>query len=114
VLAEYIVAHSDDFKGKKLVELGSGVGLAGLVAAKYCEKVTLTDRSSTVLQLLQRNINLNVNDLASKECSVSFLEWGKATSEEYRRLFGSLFDLVIGSDIIRHHCSIAGNNKVFV
>ena len=37
VLARYVVNNSAQFKGKRVLELGAGVGIAGMTAKKWTE-----------------------------------------------------------------------------
>ncbi|MCL7034939.1 hypothetical protein MKW94_017763 [Papaver nudicaule] len=46
VLAEYVWQQKSFFTGKSVLELGAGISLPGLVAAKVGSNVTLTDDSS--------------------------------------------------------------------
>lgn len=46
----------DLLRGKKVLELGAGCGLPGLVASRYARLVILTDGSDTVVELLKRNV----------------------------------------------------------
>lgn len=55
------------------VELGAGVGLSGLVAARYMRHMILTDRVAVLQELMQQNVALNsLQDRAS----VADLDWG--------------------------------------
>ena len=60
VLAAYI-ATTDEFPGKKLLEIGAGVALPSLVAGKLgASKIVVTDRDEgATLRLIQSNIDLN-------------------------------------------------------
>ena len=79
-------------KGKTVVELGCGVGLASIAAAKLgASTVYATDANSDVLLLAQKNIELNN---ASNVKSVA-LQWGLLDAFEYDRLA----DVIIGSDL---------------
>lgn len=42
LLADYIITNRKQLAGKKILEVGSGVGLTSIVAAKYCEEVICT------------------------------------------------------------------------
>eukprot|EP00611_Tribonema_gayanum_P003069 TRINITY_DN12397_c0_g1_i4.p1 TRINITY_DN12397_c0_g1~~TRINITY_DN12397_c0_g1_i4.p1 ORF type:complete len:389 (-),score=129.26 TRINITY_DN12397_c0_g1_i4:246-1412(-) len=46
------------FAGKRVVELGAGCGLSGLVASQYAAATALTDGSDVVLDLLRRSVAL--------------------------------------------------------
>lgn len=58
-MASFIVANREYFQGLKILELGSGTGLIGLWAAKFCSKIVLTDKEPLVVDLIQRNIDQN-------------------------------------------------------
>lgn len=45
LLADYILHNQQQFIGKNVVELGSGVGLTGVAAAMYAKHVTCTGKS---------------------------------------------------------------------
>ena len=57
VLARWIMNNPQQFKGKNIVEVGSGVGLAGL-ACGLCKpkRVILTDYKPQVMELIAKNI----------------------------------------------------------
>ena len=59
--AKYLIQHWDTLHATTVVELGAGVGVAGLVASKLpgCRKVVLTDYDPGAIQLLQENMALN-------------------------------------------------------
>ena len=44
--------------GRRVLELGAGFGLLGLIIARFARSVTLTDHKEEVLQLLERNVLL--------------------------------------------------------
>ncbi len=88
-LCDHIVKHPNLVAGKRVLELGSGLGLCGLLAHKIHEVnannenqeenghdkengnayVHLTDGDTDTLAHLRRNITLNTN--SSEECAVS-------------------------------------------
>jgi hypothetical protein len=61
VLAEYLIKYPFHVSGKAVLETGAGVGLTGLVAARYCgaAKVLMTDYTVECLLNLSHNITLN-------------------------------------------------------
>lgn len=79
VLSNYLVHRGPSYlQDRHILELGSGTGLVGLVAAKLgASKVTVTDQLP-LLEIMQRNINLNSlgQIVVSKE-----LDWGKELPE---------------------------------
>ncbi|CAH2004945.1 unnamed protein product [Acanthoscelides obtectus] len=61
-LSEWIISNQDLFKDKKVLELGSGLGLTGLVLSTELAPniVYLTDCHPAVLKNMQDNVRLNV------------------------------------------------------
>ncbi|MDP2435085.1 MAG: hypothetical protein Q8P67_05035, partial [archaeon] len=79
------------FDGKtQLLELGSGTGLAGIVAAARGALITLTDLPN-VLPLLRHNLQLN--GLSSDPTAVAELTWGSTALTGWRA------DLLLGADL---------------
>ncbi len=60
-LAEYLMDQPNIVSGKRVVELGAGVGFTGLVASGFCgaAHVQMTDYSDTTLENLRYNISIN-------------------------------------------------------
>lgn len=63
-LADWCTATTeitDRFKGKKVLELGSGTGVTGIIVNKICRprNYFLSDCHDLVLQLLRENVHLN-------------------------------------------------------
>ncbi|KAJ7233145.1 putative methyltransferase-domain-containing protein [Mycena haematopus] len=74
VLARYLVKiGSEAFRGKKVLELGSGTGLVGLVAAMLGGTVYLTDQAP-LLNIIRKNVEINK---LSPLCVVEELNWGE-------------------------------------
>lgn len=75
--------------GKRLLELGSGVGLAGLAARHLGAEVVQTDHAAEALELARRNAALNgIEGIAQR-----LADWARWDGTE-------CFDLVIGSDVL--------------
>ncbi|KAJ4846830.1 hypothetical protein Tsubulata_004627 [Turnera subulata] len=87
--------HHIDLQGKKVLELGAGVGLPGLAAARLgASRVVLTD-IAPLLPVLLRNVE--VNGLGDR-VEVKELSWG--SDESLSRIGGSgEFDVVLMSDV---------------
>ncbi|KAF3320369.1 protein N-lysine methyltransferase METTL21A [Carex littledalei] len=91
-------------KGKRVIELGAGCGLAGLGMALLGCDVTLTDQLE-VLPLLTRNVDRNKSWISQGNSdsgsfgsiSVAELDWGNKTQIE---AVGPPFDYIIGTDVV--------------
>lgn len=93
-MARALSKGDHDLAGARCLELGAGLGLVGLAAARYlrAQKVVLSDLEE-MQPLLQRNIELN--DM-SGTCEARTLVWGDALPEELE----SAFDVVLAADVI--------------
>ena len=87
-LAEYIFEQREFVSGRRILELGCGAGLAGLVGADVGGDVTQTDYLPDILTLTRHNAASN-----GIQTRVEKLDW----TEEYT---GGAFDLIIGADIL--------------
>jgi len=102
--------------GKSLVELGAGVGLAGLIASDFATKVLLSDGNDSVVNLLKKNASAYISSghvtkpgnerlqhsVQENSCiSVQKFVWGDRT-ELLKILhdFGSV-DVVIAADVVQ-------------
>lgn len=88
--------NSQIIHNKRVLELGSGLGLPGLVASVLgAKEVVLTDQKNLV-SLMQHNIDMNLNILLGKVSCVA-LDWPNV--EENLRMLCP-FDVLLGSDIV--------------
>jgi hypothetical protein len=62
ILARFIVGNPSLFAGKRVMEIGAGLGLCGLVAGRVAKEVLLTDYNLACLQQLQEHVRLNCDD----------------------------------------------------
>jgi hypothetical protein len=93
----------------RIVELGAGCGLPGLVTANFAEKVVLTDGNEVVMDLLQKNIDLhNIQRQQAKQSNpnnstVSAMQviWGD--KEHLRRLLDTIghVDHIVAADVVQ-------------
>jgi len=94
VLAKYLEhLPREKVKGKRILELGSGTGVAGFSAALMGAHVTLTDNDS--LELLDRT--LKDNGLHAN-AQIRRLDWGKSLSEYDWLEFP--YNMILCSDLI--------------
>jgi len=98
VLGQFLVHNAASFNlaGASGIELGSGLGLGGLLLLLAgCGSVTLTDRGE-ILPLLTHNVTANkAQFLDSQSAQVISLQWGELTSKEM-----GPFDIVIAADCV--------------
>ncbi|GER39362.1 S-adenosylmethionine-dependent methyltransferase/methyltransferase [Striga asiatica] len=100
LLNDFLSKNADMLRGCSVIELGSGVGITGILCSRFCEKVVMTDHNE---EILKRNIELHdtsQNLVCSAELKAEKLEWGNSEQLDYilqRHPKG--FDLVLGADI---------------
>lgn len=88
-LAHEIAARADGFRGARVLELGAGTGLPGIVAASLGADVLQTDRQEMAMSVCRRNGARNgVHSIRHR--LVDWTEW----EDEAR------YDWIIGSDIL--------------
>jgi methyltransferase-like protein 23 len=88
-LAQELATRGRDLAGKRVLELGAGTGLPGIVAASLGADVVQTDRQEAALSLCRINGRENgVDDIEHRE--VDWREWRS----------GESYDWIIGSDIL--------------
>jgi predicted nicotinamide N-methyase len=87
-LAQYIWEQVD-FDGDKVLELGAGLGLPGLVAARKGARVTFSDYQPEALKIASRNALRN----RIEGVAFALADWRHWTLEEQ-------FDWIIGSDVL--------------
>ncbi|KIK99697.1 hypothetical protein PAXRUDRAFT_465335 [Paxillus rubicundulus Ve08.2h10] len=92
VLANYLTIRGEAYcKGRTILELGSGTGLVGLVAAILGGNVWITDQAP-LLDIMRANVRLNHLE---SSVVVSELNWGEALSSEIPRP-----DIILAADCV--------------
>ncbi|KAK1221908.1 hypothetical protein PQX77_015288 [Marasmius sp. AFHP31] len=109
-LAEYLIAHPDSIRNRRILELGSGIGFLGIIVASLQQllhgvsSLWLTDVNEDVLSRCRRNFSLECN-LSSKHPDVHYmtLDWFDALEDEQGGLHSLLRDcspeVILGADI---------------
>lgn len=114
--AHWIAQNAALFRGKRVLELGSGVGLAGFVASRFAALTVLTDCSAVSLAMLARTAAL----LPRGGVALAELKWGDDAAVEtllrHPMVAGDdsspaeasrvPFDIVIGCDVFYFSSSL--------
>ncbi|KAF3454040.1 hypothetical protein FNV43_RR04487 [Rhamnella rubrinervis] len=103
LLNDYISKNAELLQGWSVIELGSGVGITGILCSRFCCQVVLTDHNEEVLKILKKNVEFHSssqNDNCCAGLATEKLEWGNSEqichiSEKYSKGF----DLILGADI---------------
>jgi predicted nicotinamide N-methyase len=90
VLAEHLSGLAS---GTRVLELGCGLGLAGIVAARAGATVTLTDIDPDALLFAAENSSLNLEPAQRERVTIAPMDWRTSVPQRH-------FDLVIGADIV--------------
>lgn len=101
-LAHHIAARGASFRGKRILELGSGVGLPGIVAAAHEARVVQTDRNELAMAVARRNIILN-NIETIEQRLADWTSWDD----------GEPYDWIFGSDILYGEAMHEPLRKIF-
>lgn len=105
VLAQYVWRQRESLCGRFVVELGSGTGLPGILAARLGANVSLTDAESKPEVLANLRAICALNNVT---CQVSALSWGSTTSGVLANILpfsadidGKASDfLILGADVL--------------
>jgi predicted nicotinamide N-methyase len=88
-LSEYVLENRHYFRNKRLLELGSGLGLCGIAATKAGADVLFTDYDEDALKMTEANFIRNFN----RAPAVELFDWREP-------LMKHRFDVIIASDIL--------------
>ncbi|KPP78202.1 methyltransferase-like protein 23-like [Scleropages formosus] len=94
VLAQYVWMHRDHVHGKTVLELGAGVSLPGIVAAKCGANLVLSDSAELPHCLDNCRRTCEANELCS--VPVVGITWGRIAPE---LLLLPPLDFILGSDV---------------
>ncbi len=90
VVMAHFMARSTPIPGHKVLEIGAGLGVAGIVASAFGHDVTVTDYTDEILDFVR--VSSAVNG-CSPACAT--LDWNNPSEL-------GLFDTLIGSEVLFH------------
>lgn len=95
VLGRYVYFNRELFQSKKVIELGTGVGIVGIAVLKYCKPISceVTDYKEEILNNSINNIKKN-NLWKQGISKGSLLDW-----KNYEKV-KEKYDVIVGSDLI--------------
>lgn len=101
VLARWVHVHRDLFYDKSVLEVGSGLGLGGITAARYAQRTILTDYQDDTCRALAYNVQLNhafthAFDVQKPQVLVEHLDWDNMDTIKSEQKM----DVIIACDII--------------
>lgn len=88
-LAHEVTTRADEIRNRRVLELGAGTGLPGIVAASLGARVVQTDRQDVALHVCRRNGQRN--GVAGVEHRLA--DWAAWTDAD-------CYDLILGSDVL--------------
>ena len=105
LLSRWVLKNKELFKGKTILELGSGCGLLGMSILKYtdCSSLVFSDYVDSVIENLKENIALNQDD--ENNSDESRKDWyNKALIEkiDWKNFESQItsYDIIIGTELI--------------
>ena len=96
ITRQLLFTNHNFFEGKRVIELGCGVGLPGICIGKFSKpsEIVLTDRASS-RKTVEASIGLND---VSTICRFESFDWGN--ERDLKSFSSQYFDYVIGSEIV--------------
>lgn len=90
-LAHEVAARAEQLRGRRVLELGAGTGLPGVVAASFGARVVQTDKQELALGVCRRNGERNAGGGAPIEYRLA--DW--AAWDDAAR-----YDVILGADVL--------------
>jgi len=91
VLADHL-ASMEPRPGKRLLEIGCGLGLVGIVAASFGHEVTMTEQDPDALNFARANAFTNLSP-SNPPIEIHRLDWNQPALDR-------TFDLIVASEIV--------------
>lgn len=100
-MASVLAENPNIVAGKRVLELGCGCGgICSMVSSKYADLVVASDGDALALELLAKNVALNLQPSLHTKLSTKRLEWGNSDHiKEMKEVSNRGFDVIIGTDV---------------
>jgi predicted nicotinamide N-methyase len=88
-MSKFILENAELIKGKKIIEIGAGLGLPSIVASKLCKEIVITDYLEDALTFAEKNAKMN--DCNNMKFQV--LDWRNILMSNQK------YDIILASDV---------------
>ena len=94
-MSTFCYDHADIFNGKRVIELGAGIGNVSILIDKLkrAETVLATDGDDDTIELLRANV-----ERVNSHVIVRKLSWGQ--QDDFKAEFPEGFDLIVAADVV--------------
>lgn len=101
VMSDYVLHNVEQFRGKRVLELGGGVGLTGILVGMISDEVLITDIGGSILRVCEKNISANSVFLKNPTgVKARELDWFKLKdAHELKSINISSFDIILACDV---------------
>ncbi|XP_047328924.1 protein N-lysine methyltransferase METTL21A [Impatiens glandulifera] len=107
LMNDYLSKNAEILRGCSVLELGSGVGITGVLCSRFCRKVIMTDHNDEVIKILNKNVAHHSSDDSLVELMAEKLEWGNTDHlSQICEKHPEGFDMILGADICFQQVSI--------
>ncbi|VFQ94045.1 unnamed protein product [Cuscuta campestris] len=116
LLNDYLAKNADIIQGCSVIELGSGVGITGILCSKFCHEVVMTDHNEEVLKIMKKNIELHASSGISTRLKSEKLEWGNTDQfssilQDHPQGFDIQSSVPLLFDTVEQLLKVRGGNK---
>lgn len=91
VLSDYLAGIAVEPE-KRFLEIGSGLGIVGIVASSFGHKVTMTEYNQDAISFSRANAQNNLPSV-DQNLEITELDWNRPQSE-------GLFNYIVGSEVV--------------
>ncbi|KNH06365.1 hypothetical protein XU18_2870 [Perkinsela sp. CCAP 1560/4] len=100
ILARWIDKFSHLFRAKRALELGAGVGVSGIIAAKHTESLCVSDYLPDTVENSKYNFRVNLDEQVMKRVHFRMIDWHAFEGDT--------------SSMKNHFCTKLSHNDAFI